>query len=115
MATFRVDKYIDFLTKGYHDATTWQVALDPNFEHVIDESIHDKVNIKEWKSMLPKIGESGHYADLDALYCRIKIHMLEDVSDWYVMEPKNQNNQTIEYTEEGQPTQYYNSLEIGLN
>lgn len=114
MATFRVDEYIDFLTKGYHDGTTWQVALDPDFEHIIDESIHDKVNIKTWKSMLPKIGTSGYYADLDNLYARVKIHILDDVSDWYIMEPKNQNDQTIVYTEEGQSDQSYNSLEIGL-
>jgi len=34
VATFYIDDYIDFGTKGYHNATSWQVAIDPQFEKI---------------------------------------------------------------------------------
>ena len=52
MARFYVKDFIDLGTSVYHDATTWQVAYDPEFNHIIDESIEDRINVKEWNSPL---------------------------------------------------------------
>ena len=116
MAMFYIDDYIDFGTKGYHSATSWQVALDPNFTKIVDESIEDKINVKEWNSPLPKIDANGYYKDLDNLYVRVKVHIFNSVSPWFVIkEPINQNNQIVNYTEKGIVIKTANSLEIGLN
>jgi len=115
MATLRINDYFDLGTKGYHNASSWQIALDPGFNQIIDQSLNDTVNVKEWKTMLPKIGGGGYYADLNNLYARIKIHIDNTVSGWFVLAPKNQNNQPVIYTENGVTVRTVNSLDINLN
>jgi len=115
MATLRINDYFDLGTKGYHNASSWQVALDPEFTQIIDESLNDTVNVKEWKTMLPMIGGGGYYADLDNLYGRVKVHIDNTVSDWFVLAPKNQNDQTVIYTEGDVTVKTVNSLDINLN
>lgn len=110
-----ISDYIDLCTKGYHNATTYQVALDPEYKQIIDESIKDTVNVTEWHTMLPKIGGKGYYADLDKVYARVKIFIDDDESPWFELPPKNQNDQTMMITEEGKPTYYLNSLEHNFN
>jgi len=113
MAQFRLHDFIDVGTHGYIDATSWQVAKDPDFKEIIDQSLHDTVNIYTWNSPLPD--DAGwFYADLDNLYARVKVHILESESDWYVMEPKNQNDQEFVITENGEVVKRVNSLEAGI-
>ena len=112
MALLRINDLIDINTKGFHNATTWQVALDENFTQIIDESIKDTINVKEWHTMLPKINEVGYYADLDNLYARAKVWIDDNVSEWFVMEPKNQNKQKIIVVElDGSITEYDSILD----
>ena len=116
MAIFTIDDYISFGTKGYHNATTWEVATDENFENIIDRSYKDRVNVTVWHSPLPKPDGSGYYADLSTVYCRAKI-WIDDVeaNDWFYMKVQNQNEQKVIYTEDGkEDIVYESSLELGL-
>ena len=116
MAFFKIHDYIDIGTKCFHDATSWQVGLDSEFTEIIDESLHDTTNLLEWHSMLPKIGDPGqYYADLDNLYARVKVHMGDDVSDWFNLPVKNQNDQTIIVTDLNGVDTSYNSLTNNFN
>jgi len=115
MATLRINDFIDIGTHGYHNASSWQVALDENFEQIIDESLSDKINIEEWSSMLPEINGKGFYKDLSNLYARCRVHIDHNVSPWYVMKPKNQNDQLYLITEEGKQEFLLDGLETGIN
>ena len=120
MAKIVVNDYIDIGTGGFHNATSWQIAKDSEFTKIIDESLIDTVNVKSWHSMLPKLeedkvpGESNYYADLDILYARVKIHVDEHESPWFVCEPKNQNIQDVVITEKDKEDIYTTSIEINM-
>jgi len=120
MAKIVINDYIDVGTGGFHNATSWQIAKDPDFNKVIDESLHDTTNVKEWHSMLPKLeedkvnGESNYYADLTELYARVKIHVDEHESPWFNVGPKNQNIQDIIITEDGEEDIHTTSEAINL-
>lgn len=116
MAMLYITDYIDFATKGYHNKSSWQVALDPDFTQIVDESLNDLVNVTEWNTPLPKIGGVGFYKDMDQLFARVKVHIFNSESPWYVInEPINQNNQIVKYTYPDGTIRIENSLDIGLN
>jgi len=115
LAVFRINDVISLGVNGRHNATSWQVFLDPELTQLIDESIKDTVNVKEWHSPLPKINEQGYYADLDNVYGRVKVFSDDDESPWFTLEPKNQNDQVVIVTEKDVEDKIYNSLEMGLN
>jgi len=115
MARFEINDYMDIGTIGYHDATTWEVALDEEFTQVIDTSVHDFVNVTTWNSPLPVINGEGVYKDLDKLYLRVKIHIGDTTSPWYVAEYKNQNKQIVNFVENDEIVESVDSLEIGFN
>jgi len=113
MAKFVVSDYYDFGTNGFHNATSWQVATDENFEDIIDESLEDKINVTEWHSPLKKKG-GGYHKTLDVVYVRVKIHIDNTVSDWFVGTTANQNDQELIYTMNGVVIDTANSLDIGF-
>lgn len=115
MAKFCINDYIDLGTQGYHNATSWEVALDPEFIYIIDFTYKNTVNVKCWNSMLPKLDGSGYYADLDRLYARCKVWIDDFESEWFVCEPKNQNDQKYVITEEGKENIIVNGLELGIS
>ena len=114
MAQLELKDFIDINTGLFISATSWQVSLDSNFTQIIDESLADEINIYEWNTKLPKIDESGFYADLDNLYARVKVHIGETVSEWFVMEPKSQNQQTIVVNDTDGSTTVYENNEINM-
>lgn len=114
MAKITIIDIIDVGSGSYHNATSWQVALDPEFTQIIDESLIDTVNVKEWHSMLPKISGSGYYADLDLLYARVKVHIDNYESPWFILRPKSQNIQNVTITEEGVATIHTTSDAINM-
>ena len=114
MAAIKLLDFVDYGTGGYLTAVSYQFALDPEFTQIIDESLHDTVNLTEWTSMLPKIGLPGYYADLDKLYARIKVHVDEYESEWYVLPPQNQNIQNVVITEEGKEPIFTTSIAINM-
>lgn len=88
MAKFSIDPnntgdyYIDIGTGGKHNATTWVVAKDKFFNRIIDQSLKDTVNLKEWTTPLPKLPEDKidplkdeFYSDLETLYLKVIIHI----------------------------------------
>ncbi len=115
MARFAINDYISLGCKGYPNAASWQVALDGEFEHIIDESLNDKVNVHSWISPLPKIDGSGYYADLDEVHARVKYHIDGDESEWFVLTTKNQNDQEFIITENKEIIETLNSIEAGIN
>jgi len=116
MAKLVINSYQDVGTGGFHNASSWQVAKDPAFTKIIDESLNDTVNVTEWYTMLPKLPEDGpgYYADLDLLYARVKVHVDEHVSPWFELEPKNQNIQDITITEKGKADIHTTSTAINM-
>jgi len=99
MAKFTIDKVLHFGVSDLHDATDWQVALDEDFNVIIDESIGDKVNLLLWHTPLPKIGGKGYYSDQDIIYARARIWHGDVPSNWIVLND-NQNFQVVKITQE---------------
>jgi hypothetical protein len=115
MARLIIQDYIDISSDGVHNATTWQIALDSGFTQIIDESINDTVNVKEWHSPLPFITGNGYYADLDQLYARVKVHVDDAVSEWFVLPVANQNIQAVTITEKNKPDIVTTSVAINMH
>jgi len=117
MALFKLNDFIDYHTHGSITEISWQVALDSGFTQIIEESIKDHVNVREWYSMLPVIGatDGSCYADLSNVYARVKIHIGLVDSDWFDMVPLNQNNQIIFVTELNNTTTTYDALADNFN
>ena len=103
MAYMEILDYTDIGAGTPHDATSWQFAKDPDFTKIIDQSLNDKINVKKWVSMLPKLPEDGegYYKDLPMLYGRFKIHAGDYSSRWFEVEPKSQDWQEVVITETG--------------
>lgn len=115
MALVRYKDYIDIGSGGPVDAVSYQVALDENFTQIIDQSLHDTVNLDHWYTMLPKIGVANeYYADESKLWARVKIHVDTFESPWFVIGPKDQNKQDVIITEEGKPDIHTTSDAIGM-
>ena len=116
MARFKVGDYLALGCSTYPIASSWQVALDDQFTQIIDQTIEDKDNITEWNSPLPKIGQEGFYADLDELHVRVKYHVGNGSSEWFVLSGVgNQNDQEVIVTYEGEIIDTFNSLEAGIH
>lgn len=109
-----VEDYISINAGTYHNATSYQVALDKDFTMIIDESHKDTINVKNWHSPLPKINSVGYYSNLKELHARIKIWIDDFESDWYVLPIVDQQDQEIVVIEEGKENITYNSLEINM-
>lgn len=103
MATIYINDFIDLATDGVHTASSWQIALDSNFTKIIDQSLNDQVNVKQWTSPLPKVGSVGFYSDLSVLYARVKMFIDNTESDWYNLPVSNQNYQKVIITQAGKP------------
>jgi hypothetical protein len=110
-----IEDYISINAGGYHNASSYQVALDKDFTIIIDQTIKDKVNVKYWHTPLPKVNGEGYYSNLTKVYARVKVWIDDFESPWYVLPIVNQQDQVIVVTEEGKEDQTYNSLEIKMN
>lgn len=113
MAKFTIDPnntgdyYIDIGTGGKHNATTWIVAKDKFFNRIIDQSIKDTVNLKEWTTPLPKLPEDKldptkdeFYSDLESIYLKVIIHIDGFDSPPVEVGPFNQLEQEILITKD---------------
>lgn len=117
MAYMVIEEYTDIGTGQPHDATSWQFYLKRNdVEHIIEESLNDRINLTRWESMLPRIPEDGdgYYKDLDEVCGRFKIHAGEFESEWFEAEPKSQNVQDVIITEDGKDDIITDSDSINL-
>ena len=109
MALLKIIDYIDIGTGGIHDATSWYVAKDKDikdpsmFTKLIDSSIKDKVNVKQWYTPLPKLKEDGegYYADANELHAYATIWVGDYESDLFYLGQIDQTRQDIIITEEG--------------
>lgn len=116
MARLVVGDFIDMSTGASHDATSWVVAKDPEFNLIIDQSIRDTVNIKEWHTMLPKRSEDGegYYKAEEELWVKIQIHMGATDSNWLVIGPKSQTYQEIAISEDDKEDILTNTDELDM-
>lgn len=117
MAKLTVGDFISIATGSEHDATTWQVAKDKDFTKIIDQSIKDYKNVKEWYTMLPKLPEDGpgYYKAEDELYARIAIHQGNTTSNWIIIGPKTQRIQDLIFTEKDEPDIHTTTEEVGMH
>lgn len=103
MAHINICDYIALgLDTNAHDATSYVIAKDPDFNEIIDQSIHDTANLYKWTSPLPKRledGGKGFYSDLTQLYAKIKLHFGKSESPWWVLDLENQCIQQVILTE----------------
>ena len=114
MATFCFSEHRSLGAKGMPTAGTWEVALDPSFTQIIDRTVNNPDAIYTWNSPLPKIGEPGYYVDLPELHVRMKLHIHNSVSDWYVLPVVDQRDQQITTTENGVVTKTLNTIKDGI-
>lgn len=119
MAVFTIDKFDTIGTDRLVDATSWEAASDPDFTNIIDHryfkrATRDDPDIFTW--VTPLLDPSGiPYADLDTVFCRMKIHAGDTCSqNWYNVGPANQNDQIVEYRRDGVIYKTANSLEINF-
>lgn len=111
-----IEDYISINAGTYHNASSYQVALDPDFTQIIDETHKDTVHVKSWHTPLPMIGDPmHHYSNLTKVYARVKVWINDTESEWYNTPVVNQQDQTIVVTEEGKEPVIYNSLELKMN
>jgi len=113
MARFIIKDYESLGCKGYHNASSWEVALDKDFKNIIDSTYKNKDAIREWRTPLPN-GKGGFYKTLDKIYARCKVWIDDDSSEWFEVKPANQNDQLIRITEEGKPDRYVSKIEAGI-
>jgi len=99
MASLKLEDFIDIGSGGPITAISYQFALDKEFTQIIDESIHDTVNLDIWHSPLPRMDGDGFYNDLPELYGRIKIHSGEHESEWFVCAVGSQTDYPIDITD----------------
>ena len=86
-------------------AVTWQLAMDKEFEIIVDETVFDTENILSWTPEIIGYGiDRNNYSD-DALYIRVKVYT-KDVgftheSDWYNVKLMDPNNGESDLTYNG--------------
>lgn len=116
MAKLTVGDFIDIATGSDHDATSWQVAKDKEFTKIIDQSLKDYKNVKEWYTMLPKLPEDGpgYYKAEEELYARIAIHQGNTTSNWITIGPKTQRSQELIITEENETDIITTTEKVGM-
>jgi len=99
MASLRLKDFIDIGSGGPITAISYKFALDKDFKHIIDQSIHDEENLEIWHSPLPRLDGEGFYNDLEELYGAIMIHSGEHSSKWFVCEKGSQTDYPIDITD----------------
>ena len=114
MAHITIDDVIDIGTGGYHNATSIEIAEDPDFLLLIDATYKDTVHVKKWYSQLPKRDGTGYHADLSKLYVRVKVFVDDNESPWFVLDVADQNKQDVIITEEGKEDIHTTSDAIGM-
>ena len=97
-----------------HSATDWQVAVDPDFDQIVDESFKDTENLVEWHTPLKKINvEEGFYSDEDILYARVRVWFKNESSQWFPLDD-NQNYQKVIITQDGKDDIHTDSTAINM-
>ena len=116
MAHIRINDYIDIGSGGVHYATDWQIATDPQFVNILDQSMNDEVNLRLWYSMLAKPDGNGYYSSTDMipLYARVRIYVGNTQSDWFNAEIESQEPQVVIITENGAVIRITDSDTIGM-
>ena len=99
MAFIKLIDYIDVGSGGPIDHISYQVALDPEFTQIIDESLDNSVDLEVWHTPLPRLDGPGFYNDLDKLYGRLKIHSNGFVSEWFDAPVESQLSYPITITD----------------
>lgn len=117
MARFKFEDYYDLGTKGYPTAGTWEASLNPEFTDIIASVYKDAKSRSVWVTPLEYVenGVTKAHSDLENIYVRCKLWIDDDVSDWFYLDPTNQNDQTVVYTENKEIIKTVNSLEAGFN
>jgi len=126
MAHIKLLDVIDVGTGGYVNAISVEIAEDIEFTKIIDatykntepvllaQSRPEENCLALWYSMLPKRDGTGYHADLSNLYSRIKAFVDDNESDWFILEPKDQNLQDVIITEDGKDDVHTTSTAIGM-
>ena len=114
MATFCFLDHYSLGAKGRPTGSTWEVALDSSFTQIIDRTTNNPDAIYSWTSPLPKIGKPGYYTDLPELHVRMRLHIHNSASNWFVLPVVDQRDQEISTTEDGVVTGTFNTITDGI-
>jgi len=86
LARIFLEDFITFATGIEHTATSYRVWREIEKINLVDESIMDKFNLREWNTPLPD-GNGGYLRDMVGLFAEIKIHFGDVESEWYMINP----------------------------
>lgn len=118
MATFVLEDYISIGTFMGITAVSWRAlrGKDMNIQsNILDESIFDTVNIREWNTPLRISPDSNIcHADIKTLYVAIKIHQGDTCSPWYISPAANQHKQMLHFRENGVIVNSVDSLDTNF-
>ena len=134
--------YDDIGSGGPQVASSFEIALDPEFKNIIDATYFNRNALESWTSPLPKIdGPAGtYYTNLDKLYARGRVYAgvvptdfdlpsyAKDAevntkcdvtgtifySPWTEVAIGTQTYQEVTITEEGLPDIHTDSKKIGM-
>ena len=135
--------YDDIGSGGPQVASSFEIALDPNFTQIIDATYFNKTALESWTSPLPKIGGPAgtYYGNLEKLYARGRVYagviptdfalpnyvtdqIVNDACDatgkifyspWSEVAVGTQTFQEVVITEEGKPDINTDSDKIGMH
>lgn len=118
MAHINVYDYIAIgLDMTGHTGTSYQVALDPEFENIIDQSINNTQDLLYWNTPLPMPVVDGEkprfYKDVRNLYSRIKLHFGNHTSPWWELSKEDQKVQDVVMTQKNKKPVFTNSKDLG--
>ena len=77
---------LDFISLGSikgHYATDWQVAKDPNFEHLVLDNKKDEKNLLSLKQELRDVNTGEIYDPYNGAYARVRVYYGDNVSPWF--------------------------------
>ena len=124
--------YDDIGSGGPQVASSFEIALDPNFTQIIDATYFNKTALESWTSPLPKIGGPAgtYYGNLEKLYARGRVYAGVIPTDfalpnyatgkifyspWSEVAVGTQTFQEVVITEEGKPDVNTDSDKIGMH
>ena len=103
MAKFYLKDYVKTNDVSGVVAVSWQIALDPTFILLVDETIENRTDIDVWSSPLKRIDSQGLYDDSTKLYVRVKIYTENNgelfESDWYPVELNDVDDRIVNLTD----------------
>ena len=100
MATIRIKEVFELGLENEHDATSYQVATDVDYDHKLLDVVKDRVNLLELRTVLRN--DDGTLFEFNVpVYARVKLHYRDYDTAWFDVGTcmRGNNVEEIENTE----------------